>query len=176
MMPQSKQRLALVSLACVASCSGSSERRQTEGADLARYREAIASTFRNPRSAEFRDERVRILWSKGGNRLQLYCGEVSADNAFGGKTGFKDVTFVIEAKDVRRPSRIGPFQPGKSFVDDMGPSLTYYVQCIRSDTERRDNDVFTIPFGPDGAEERADIDRQVPMISDQRAPELGAGG
>jgi hypothetical protein len=49
-------------------------------------KEAVKYQLRNPDSAEFRD--VRIY--EDGN---LVCGEVNADNAYGGKTGFKGFVY-----------------------------------------------------------------------------------
>lgn len=60
--------------------------------------DAIRASLRDPASAEFRKEEIRILWTIEDRRLKLYCGEVNSANAFGRRTGFKPVEVVLEYK------------------------------------------------------------------------------
>ena len=44
----------------------------------------VRATLKDPDSARFRNDRIRQFQGKS-----VACGEVNADNSFGGKTGFK---------------------------------------------------------------------------------------
>lgn len=147
----------------VASCS------QTN--DFGPSREAVKQQLRDPASAEFRNESIRTLWTKGGQRLTIYCGEVNATNAFGGKTGFKPVGHIIDHKNlspnVRKLWEIGEVQ-----IHTGGPSPNHYLNCIRQDTERNDADFGKAIawFGEFDESDHAEVDRMEPVISNRTAP------
>lgn len=147
------------------------------GNDYEQYREIIRKRLRDPESATFQNESIRTLWSKEGSRKMIYCAMVNSNNAYGGKTGFGPAQVMIAVKDAN-PKRMFPvstlYPPGKSFMDPaMHPD--HYLDCVRDDTQRRDEDIFsTYPtYGRtwDNAF-KAEIDKQYPVLSNDSAPQL----
>lgn len=144
--------------------------------DFDPYRTTIRDRLRDPASAEFKDEAIRTLWSKDGSRYKLYCAMVNANNAFGGKSGFRPATVVISVIN-KRPDPYGMvksvYVPGKAFLDDA-VSPDFYLNCQRSDTERKPGSLFmTWPtFGRTWNNSyRAEVDRDMPILSNEVAPE-----
>lgn len=74
-------------LISVTGCSGPSPEMQKEAEDrgmLLAAQKIVRDRLKDPGSAEFRNERIRQFQGK-----DVACGEVNANNSFGGKTGFK---------------------------------------------------------------------------------------
>jgi len=139
----------------------------TSQPDYERFREKVRTDLRDPSSAEFRNEKVRTLWTAGGRRIRLYCAEVNANNAFGGKTGFKPVRYIISAKNARIYEFALTSDP--LWVDDAIGS-GFYLDCVRNDTQRADDDFGKAHFEPDGFDQ-SEADRAEPVISNEVAPE-----
>lgn len=87
---QMKSREAKFAVIVLLACAGCSP-----SPDFGDAREAVKLKLRDPSSSEFRDEKIRTLWSANGDRLTVYCAEVNANNAFGGKAGFQPVEYVV---------------------------------------------------------------------------------
>lgn len=139
------------------------------------HRETIKERLTDPASAEFKNEKLRTLWSKEGSRLSVYCAEVNANNQMGGKTGFKPVTLVLAQNDRDAiPMTYGNGKPKAGsiyFHDGINPD--YYMQCVREDTERAENKIHRayISMGrPWSDAYQAEIDRQEPVLSQDSAP------
>lgn len=134
--------------------------------DFTTYREAIKAKLRDPNSAEFRNEKIRLLWTDKGRRLKIYCAEVNADNFFGGKSGYQPVQVVIEQVGLTDDL----WSPGRTIIDEK-VNTDYYLNCVRADTQRSDENFgrITLMFG----EDPADLANQVePVLSMKEAPPL----
>lgn len=157
--------LSFFCLMCSISCSGAEDK------EKAQARAAIAETTRNPDTAKFKNERIRLLWTKGGERLKVYCADVNAENAFGGWSGYKPATFIFSAK-ITQPIVKDIFTPGKVWINEK-MSDSYYMRCVREDTERTHDTIGAIFLMDLWQEDRsAEIDREIPPISRDLAPEL----
>lgn len=134
----------------------------TQQPDYSDYRNAVKGELRDPASAEFRNEQVRTLWTAGGRRKTLYCAEVNANNAFGGKTGFRPVRITISTRGLEGHNA------GEVWIDrEMNPG--FYLDCVRADTQRGDEN-----FGKaflSASFNQAEIDAAEPVLSDEVAPE-----
>lgn len=139
--------------------------------DFGPSRAAVAKELRDPASAEFRNEEVRTLWTKSGRRLTVYCGEVNAANAFGGKTGFQRVTRVIDHANLS-PGVKPLWEVGEIYFDHDNLSPTTYLNCIRADTERGDANFgkAVSAFDESGKADKAEIDRMEPVLSNRAVP------
>lgn len=142
---------------------------------IAEAQQMIRDELRDAESAEFKDEKIRTLWSKDGSRQTLYCGMVSGNNAFGGKTGYKPVTAILEAVHKRpgTPDIVKKVwsRGSVNLTDGFGP--THYLNCERADTERKNGEVFLAwpPMGREWSESfRAEVDSKVPVLSMDEAP------
>ncbi len=159
--------VGVIAALVVAGCS--------QGEDLEKHRKVVLERLLDPASAEFKNEKIRTIWSADGSRKKVYCAELNANNDFGGKTGFKTARVIVEAVNTT-PDPDGTVKlvwgPGKSFIDDdMNPDI--YLDCYRADTQRKNNDVFiAIPTMGQPWDEnlRAEIDRAFPVISMDEAP------
>ena len=103
-------------------------------------RKTIKDSLRDPESAQFRNERIRTLWSKNGSRLTVYCSEVNANNAFGGKSGYEPARVVLSANG--RPGDINDVPQLSKYEVLNRVSTTYFDRCVRADVQRRDQDMF----------------------------------
>jgi hypothetical protein len=158
---------AFLTLLALTGCSGPS---------YGSYRDAVKEELRDPDSAIFKDEQVRTLWSKDGSRMTVYCAMVNANNIMGGKTGFKPVTLIIDAVH-KKPGTTDlakkVWAKGQIFInDEINPN--FYLECMRPDTERANGKLFLVypTMGRswnDGF--RAEIDQEVPVLSNATAPE-----
>lgn len=153
--------LCVIASILTANCS------QTD--NLEPSREAVREELRDPASAKFRNEAIRTLWTKGGQRLTIYCGEVNASNAFSGKTGFKPVMHVLGQRNLK-PHLAPIWRAGTVYIYENGPSGDYYLNCMRSDTERNDEHFGKVGFGAFDATVQAEIDRAEPVLSKKDAP------
>ena len=135
------------------------------------YRSAIAHDMLDPSSAQFRNEKIRTLWTEEGSRLKLYCAEVNGMNSFGGKTGFIRAVFVIESKSVVGEN-LNIFKNGY-FSVNSSESPDEYMNCKRPDTQRKNRSLLGVTpwFGPFDANGRHEIDKANPVISTLPAPE-----
>lgn len=138
--------------------------------EAAPFRAVVQEQLRNPSSAEFRNETVRTIWTKQGDRRKVYCAEVNAENAFGGMTGFRPMRYVIEAS-----------QPPRDFyLDETGrvdtynyKTAQYILDCERADTERSHKDFWTAFMNLSKTEEEARMNaQQIAVLSQESAPEL----
>jgi len=135
--------------------------------DYGPYREAIKARLRDPDSAQFRNEQVRTLWTASGKRRTIYCAELNANNAFGGKTGYKGAQYFIRDENMGGLSN----EPGTVFLYDE-PSPNFYMDCVRPDTQRDEElGKARISLGPFGAAEQAELDRVEPPLSNEKAPD-----
>ena len=119
--------------------------------------------MRDPESARFRNERIRILWTKSGQRMVVYCGEVNSRNGFGGMAGFAPVQVFL--KGLPPEDRVD--RTGDVYIFDNGPDADYYLKCLRPDTERREQDFEKVPLFLTPEQ----VDQQFPRISDREAPD-----
>lgn len=134
--------------------------------DFTQYREAVKNELRDPASAEFRNEQIRTLWTSGGRRITLYCAEVNANNAYGGKAGFKPVRIHISSRGL--PTHLEPPLGDVWLESDMTPG--HYLDCVRPDTQRND-DNFGKAFVSLGEFNQAEVDAAEPVLSDDVAPD-----
>jgi hypothetical protein len=161
----SPQALGILATLCiVSSCTD---------ADFSESQASVAAQLRDPDSAEFRNERVRVLWSTDGTRLKIYCAEVNANNAFGGKTGFKPVSRVLSYTKNGQPIDGSSAQVGQAFVE-TGPTANFELRCNRRDTQREDGTVATLvgAFGGSSPEAIEKEMKAIPVMSNELAPEL----
>lgn len=80
-------RAFLILAIALAGCSGPSpeiQRESKERAMVMAAQDLVRATLKDPESAQFRNDRIRQFQGK-----DVACGEVNANNSFGGKTGFK---------------------------------------------------------------------------------------
>lgn len=88
-------RAVIIMAIALAGCSGPSPEIQQESKDRAMVMAAqdmVRATLKDPESAQFRNGRIRKFQGK-----DVACGEVNANNSFGGKTGFK--RYVAASED-----------------------------------------------------------------------------
>ena len=133
-------------------------------------RDAALANLRDPASAEFRNERIRTLWSDQGDRKVIYCAEINANNALGGKTGFMPYSYQLET--LKNGAAVEDWFNGEATFPTKG-STNWYADCIREDTQR-DGDGFLARFpefqdSPDGA--KAEVDQHLHVISMKPAPD-----
>ena len=135
-------------------------------------REAVKSQLKDPDSAQFRNEKIRVLWTKKGSRLKLYCAEVNARNSFGGMTGYSDAQHVIESTFKDR-SQESIWKKGATFVDN-GLSATHEWNCDKADTERTEENLGNAIAGPynETPEGVKAVAEEMPVLSNELAPEL----
>jgi hypothetical protein len=95
-------RTAVVLLAVatvLAGCHAPSETPEEQAANALDIRarsggeEAVRSAMRDPKSVEFKDERVL---ASADNTSAALCGQVNANNGMGGKTGFQPFIWSTE--------------------------------------------------------------------------------
>ncbi len=80
-------RAFLIAAIALTGCSGPSpeiEKDSNDSAMIMAAQEMVRATLKDPASAEFRNDRIGQFQGKS-----VACGEVNANNSFGGKTGFK---------------------------------------------------------------------------------------
>jgi hypothetical protein len=139
--------------------------------EMAKGRGNVKAQLRDPDSAQFRNEKIRVLWSKEGSRLKLYCAEVNARNAFGGMTGYSDAEHVIEAS-LKDETSESIWKTGSTFVS-RGITANHEWYCDRPDTERDGksfgNLIAAYDSSPAGIKAEMDV---IPILSDEIAPEL----
>lgn len=134
------------------------------------FRNTVRNELRDPHSAEFRNETVRTLWTRGGKRLTVYCGEVNSANELGGKTGFIPVQHVVSNENLD-PYVAAIWKPGTVYIHEDGPSPNYYLNCQRADTERDEEFGKPIVFhDATSTAGRAEMDRLWPVLSKETAP------
>lgn len=128
----------------------------------------VKQSLRDPDSAQFRNEKIRVVWSQNGDRWKVYCAEVNANNAFGGKTGFSPLYVTLDA---RSPSG-GKYLPSKGDVIENDHNPNTYLNCERPDTERKDGELFLarVNLYESYEEMRSDVDQSSPVISTNSAP------
>lgn len=135
--------------------------------DFTGYRDAVRKRLRDPASAEFRNERIRTLWTNEGKRLTLYCAEVNANNVLGGKTGFTPVEHVISSKHIKSDM---VYKPGATYLSKWD-SASFYMNCTRSDSQRSEESIGK-PYATFGDFNQAVLDADFPAISNDQAPEF----
>lgn len=82
--------------ALLAGCSGPSPEisREAENfAMIAAAQDIVRSRLKDPDSAQFQNDRISTFAGKS-----VACGEVNANNSFGGKTGFK--RYIAQSESV----------------------------------------------------------------------------
>lgn len=90
---------------------------------------------------------------------------MNAANAFGGRTGFKPVEHVISNERMRINDI---YTPGEVFFS-REMNAGYYLNCVRPDTERSDDDFGKAILDLETFDAAA-WDRNVPVISTAAAP------
>jgi hypothetical protein len=122
--------------------------------------------MRDPASAEFRNENIRTLWTAGGKRVRLYCAEVNGANAYGGKTGFLPLRYIISTKNTKGSYDFALSSDPLWIEEEM--TNDHYLDCVRSDTQRGDSQ-FEQAFIGDF--DRNMVDKEEPVLSQDVAPE-----
>jgi hypothetical protein len=122
--------------------------------------------MRDPASAEFRNENIRTLWTAGGKRVRLYCAEVNGANAYGGKTGFLPLRYIISTKNTKGSYDFALSSDPLWIEEEM--TNDHYLDCVRSDTQRDDSQ-FEQAFIGDF--DRNMVDKEEPVLSQDVAPE-----
>lgn len=152
-----KHYVVVASLAGLAACSTQP--------DYTPYRESVKAKLRDPDSAQFRNENLRVLWSDKGKRLRLYCAEVNSNNGFGGKSGYQPVEVVIDHVGF---NDFGVWRNGNVILNERLNS-DHYLNCIRPDTQRKDSTFgfVTAQLGRDAAQLGNEVE---PVISMKEAP------
>lgn len=140
--------------------------------DYNEHRDSVRSQLRDPNSAEFRDERIRVLWTEEGTRVHVYCAEVNSNNAYGGKVGFTPVRKIISVQTRHRDRYLPP--DGTTYIEEKGVGANHYLDCIRPDTQRNDAALFKgiLQFGPFDAAAQAEADKIEPVLSNDDAPPI----
>lgn len=142
-------------------------------ADIEAAREHVKAEMRDPASAEFKEERVRTLWSKDGTRVRVYCADVNGANAYGGKTGYQPVIHVLDT-NVEDDGNGLIYPQGETYFYRRGMTENYYLMCVRDDTERPNDGIdVAIAFGQESEDAiMAHANELVPVMSNEVAPEL----
>ena len=133
-------------------------------------RDVALTRMRDPASAEFRNERIRTLWSDQGDRKVVYCAEINGNNAFGGKTGFQPFSYQFEA--LEKGVRVKDWYDGQAVFAEPS-STNWYAECVRDDTQRTSADFRgRFPeFENDADDAKAYVDSHLPVISLNPAPD-----
>ena len=157
----------LVGLHLTLSGCGGPDTATRRSSEFEPIKDAIKHQLRDPDSAQFRNERIRVLWSTGGKRITVYCADINSNNGFGGKTGFQSSIYYISTGGLGSLAQF--YKPGAFWIYTEF-NANYYLECVRPDTQRRNEDMGkAIPMPTEFAPE--EIDRENPIISMATAPE-----
>ena len=162
----------MLALGLLASACGRSEQEAAEQFRAARA--VMTKNLVDPASAQFRDERVRTLWSRTGSRLRVYCAEVRVKDV-SGEYGEFEAAEAILAASLTHPQMMGYHKAGAVFLP--ANAQKFYLDCERPDTARTDAGLeAAFPPGDRelSAERRAAVDRAYPVLSNDPAPPQGA--
>lgn len=80
------KRIALISILLLSACSENEEtaKKVDKAIMISKARDLVRAILKDPDSAEFRNEYISDYMGRA-----VACGEVNANNSFGGKTGYQ---------------------------------------------------------------------------------------